>query len=458
MRAVEALDVAAEAARAPSPLTHLRRAVDPAAVLAVLEREWPYPERHARTLAEVEVLRVFPRRDGGFTVLYEIGFDEAGRRRVEQFFGQIVFGDPLAAAAAARRRLAKARRGQLADGSTPDAVCGLPGLAMVLRRAGLDEKLPGLRVLRSPDSAVGPFSRYLGADAGRSRAVRAVRAELLGHRLGKRAVVRLRFERDGSGAARRSVIAKFYRPGGRRGWASMAAMQVLRTGGFGASAPAGVPRPLGYVGEWGALLMEDVPGRPLDELDGTAADDGARRAGQALAGLHRMPFATPERHAASDERALLARWVDLAAAAMPEHADPIRSAFPEVAARLDKAAGARPALIHRDFHDKQVLVTPSTTTVIDFDTLALGDPALDVGNYLAHVDLWRPPGKAGRRLAAAFLDGYAREGADDGFAERVDAYRRAARLRLACLYVFSGRMRDRALRCLGPGGLDTGAS
>lgn len=45
------------------------------------------------------------------------------------------------------------------------------------------------------------------------------------------------------------------------------------------------------------------------------------------------------------------------------------------------------SLLHRDLHDKQVLFTPDGPALLDFDTLALGDAALDLGNVLAHLRL-----------------------------------------------------------------------
>ena len=41
--------------------------------------------------------------------------------------------------------------------------------------------------------------------------------------------------------------------------------------------------------------------------------------------------------------------------------------------------------IHRDFHPDQVLVDGRTLTLLDFDLFAAGDPALDVGNFSAHL-------------------------------------------------------------------------
>jgi aminoglycoside phosphotransferase (APT) family kinase protein len=46
---------------------------------------------------------------------------------------------------------------------------------------------------------------------------------------------------------------------------------------------------------------------------------------------------------------------------------------------------ADPRGIHRDFHPGQVLIDGERLYLLDLDLYAAGDPALDVGNFLAHV-------------------------------------------------------------------------
>ncbi|MCA1735255.1 MAG: aminoglycoside phosphotransferase family protein [Actinobacteria bacterium] len=43
--------------------------------------------------------------------------------------------------------------------------------------------------------------------------------------------------------------------------------------------------------------------------------------------------------------------------------------------------------IHRDAHPGQFIVGPDRALVIDVDTFATGDPAIDLGNYSAHLSL-----------------------------------------------------------------------
>ena len=64
--------------------------------------------------------------------------------------------------------------------------------------------------------------------------------------------------------------------------------------------------------------------------------------------------------------------------------------------------------MHRDFHDGQVLVDDAHAVgLIDFDLMAAGDPALDVANFICHLELREHQrGIVAAPLAAAFLGGY----------------------------------------------------
>ncbi len=47
--------------------------------------------------------------------------------------------------------------------------------------------------------------------------------------------------------------------------------------------------------------------------------------------------------------------------------------------------------VHRDFYQSQFIVTRRTVTLLDLDTLALADPAIDLGNLIAHLCLAEAP-------------------------------------------------------------------
>jgi aminoglycoside phosphotransferase (APT) family kinase protein len=109
----------------------------------------------------------------------------------------------------------------------------------------------------------------------------------------------------------------------------------------------------------------------------------------------------------------------------------VATAWPDVAERVDDAVGtaasvlaaleplaAEPVLCHGDFTPGQLVRVPGGLALLDLDTVALGDPASDLGRFLAYeavraarVERSPAPVAAAR---AAFLAAY---GAPPGGAE-----------------------------------------
>lgn len=112
---------------------------------------------------------------------------------------------------------------------------------------------------------------------------------------------------------------------------------------------------------------------------------------------------------------------------------------------LDGVSESR-ALLHRDLHDKQLLLAPDCLPgLIDFDTLACGPAALDLANLLAHLE-WRVlQGKARAEQALAvgssLIEGYDCASTVQDLQPFLDA----TRIRLACVYAFRPRWRSAAL-------------
>ena len=58
-------------------------------------------------------------------------------------------------------------------------------------------------------------------------------------------------------------------------------------------------------------------------------------------------------------------------------------------------------MVHRDFYHDQVIADGDVCRLVDLDLVAVGDPALDIGNFLAHLidECWRG-GVAGSRAVS----------------------------------------------------------
>lgn len=246
-------------------------------------------------------------------------------------------------------------------------------------------------------------------------------AQLVAHRPERRAVVR---RGDGS-------YTKVLRAG--------RAADVARAARAAAVPGLRVPRVLAVDSSAGTVTTSALPGRTLHELLAVGAPEAvvaARATGRALATLHAFrPVGDAPLHDGAAELQVLRRWEALAA---------VHGLAADLPAPADDAGLTGPAQalvpVHRDLHDKQVLLAGAGVGLLDFDLAALGEPALDLANLLVHLELRVLQGLARPGLARATADA-ALEGYGPGSATlaRLPAYDRAARRRLVAVYAFRPR-------------------
>lgn len=92
---------------------------------------------------------------------------------------------------------------------------------------------------------------------------------------------------------------------------------------------------------------------------------------------------------------------------------------------------------HRDLHDKQLLWDGSTLSVLDLDTAARAEGALDLGNLRAHIELRIVQGRFPEHMRHALNDTIDSIADALGVSEqRLATYEQASRLRLAFVYSF----------------------
>src|SRR5262249_20493753 len=153
------------------------------------------------------------------------------------------------------------------------------------------------------------------------------------------------------------------------------------------------------------------------------------RVGRALRELHEQPLWPGLERRLRDHVAELIRP---APAALVE-------AFPELAGTVnrtlerlrfaDERWGKLPMTwLHRDFHLRQLFDDGRRVTVIDWDDLAFGDAAFDIGYFTAYLKTHHAAADAETGIAA-FRSGY---GGDEALWSRVPDYERFNFLRRAC--------------------------
>lgn len=328
-------------------------------------------------------------------------------------------------------------------GPVPSGGCALSDRA--LRPASqlpiLDPKLRQRLYRATRADLAGPFLEELlqqSAVASRRQPLVVERIDVLKHKPGRRCVLGYDLAQPGAGAEPLRVVGKVFRD--ERGQRLHGLQTGLWAGGFGPAAADGihVPRSLGYVPEMRMHVQQRSPGRTLNDLaqHGSIAPFVPRCAAT-LAKLHGTA-ADPAlaTYQLADELASLERFNAELVTRLPEQASRIRGLHARLAgwaAALPPAPQLTP--VHRDFYYSQVLIDGPRLTLIDFDLLALGDPAIDVANFAAHL-LFLGLDKLGdlnalAREAQSFVDAYrCRAPVDASFDQRRTFYQAATLFRL----------------------------
>ena len=303
--------------------------------------------------------------------------------------------------------------GETLRGARMDALTG----QITLHPLGEDPRLPGL-------------ARTLAAHPG---------ARIVSLRPGKRAVVRL--EEDGCPAR----FVKIVRPG--RAPRLLSAIDRARAfeGSFRtAQVLAADEDTVTFAALEGATLHEPLP---LHDGSWRRAWQDVLEAWTRSRDRAGAPAADAAVHGPEAEAEVLRTWRDRVRDVDPVGAEARERAVEAALADLAALpAPVRPALLHRDLHDKQVLHLPGRRPgLLDVDTACWGDPALDLGNLRAHARWRELQGLWSLEHAdelRALIDRAAHRAGIEGAA--LVAYERSTLARLTCVYALRSRWRDLA--------------
>lgn len=236
-----------------------------------------------------------------------------------------------------------------------------------------------------------------------------VEVELVRYKPGRKAVLRYRL----CDSRREAVYGRVHADG--RGAA------LLDAGRAVVAAGVPTPPPLGHDADLGVLFVEEASGRRLAELPDREFERWLPAVAEALALLHAARVESLPPLAQRDEEGAVLAATRTLAAVCPQAGKRALRLGVTLAARLAESTTAS-APIHGDFYDDQVLVSDAGAVLLDFDSAGLGNPLLDVGNFLAHLTTRRR--ERSRRL---FLDAYTT--VRPGVAEDVPLFEAAALLR-----------------------------
>jgi len=279
----------------------------------------------------------------------------------------------------------------------------VPELDASVMVSPLDPKLP--KLVRLCDPAY--VAAILAASAGAPR--NAYRVLTIRYRPGERHV--LRYE-PAQVAPGRAVFAKLSRRDADVARAFRVATHVAdcldASGGT-----ARAVRPLACVERDGVILFPEVRGRPLSEAlrTGNGGVTGhLEAAARALRAIHCAPVRLGESIAYRDfgtNVEKIRRASEHVMTLRPRTGAWIDRTLERARALYDRLPPESSAFTHGDFKADHVWTSSGRVLLLDFGSCGCGDPALDVGKFLADLDWWsRDSGRRSTLARSAFLAAY----------------------------------------------------
>lgn len=199
----------------------------------------------------------------------------------------------------------------------------------------------------------------------------------------------MRYQRSGPVDDGADVFVKVYPPGSKAAEAA-AVMAELRPSA--AQEGLNIPQPLGVSDAVSSLLMDRARGSSMNEMMRMA---GSQREAEAISGLvagalttlHSLPRSSDGApRTLTSEMNRSRRHLDGLRIIVPELGHEVASMFDTISGFLDRFPTELVPVCHGDFTLNQLLCEGEDVSMVDFDRVSAGDPALDVGNLMAKLD------------------------------------------------------------------------
>jgi|GEM_PF-3342666 len=414
--------------------SHLASATNEAEMQSIfqtqLTRLWGRPV----AIENFHIPRVIPRGEGKFLVQYRFSIVDEHGSQPRIFFGRLLSPADMIPAYAKESN-----------------AFFVSDIRLVVPIFPFDPKLKML--VQFFDSASGPrLLQPLAGAIGLNGTAQLAKVEVLGYRLERRGTLSVSVQERTRTV---SLVAKLVRPEKAAGL--FEELQALEKNGFGATSDKNirVPHPLAVTPE-GILWLEAVFDLSLHDLIGTEPYVSAcRSAGFVLQRLQSAKLPNLPTFSVEEAQAQLKTLALETTQIYPVLCESIEDVWQQLESNAPAVAEKKTVPVHRDFYDKQLLVGANRITLLDTDTLSFGDPASDVGNFLAHLILRSNqhllPEKTLAQAKKDFLEAYNSNTSlvmGKEFEKRIKWWEAATLLRLACLYSLRPRWRKLALPLL----------
>lgn len=340
---------------------------------------------------DIRIERGWPSRDGTFVVEWSFGLGDGLRHAL---FGVPSISGKDASSTPGRDGVPSARAIV-----TPQGIRGVlvhvPRWGVRIHSPDCDPDMPHLARCLDEREMAGRLAPYWPEnDEAGSSSDHHVECRPLGYRAGRRAAIAY----ESSAPTRRSMATQAWTmpPPPRRivgkTYHDTRGEQLLRLHVaineqvcLSSNGRVRVATPLGLLPDLRMVLFAWSDGRQV-KAGCRSPTDEVLAAVDALAVLHRVSIDGLPDFTVADECAVIDRWCGSLDCVAPRLAaiarslsDPLHRAAEEVDTHPQRCT------LHRDFYECQLAYTPEVTTLLDLDTLARGNPSVDLGNMLAHL-------------------------------------------------------------------------
>ncbi|WP_414751931.1 phosphotransferase [Anabaena sp. CCY 9910] len=219
-------------------------------------------------------------------------------------------------------------------------------------------------------------------DIGKNCHVQNVR--VIRHKLGRRCLIEYELIDDAGEII--TLIGKVRAKG--TDFRSYELQKSLWKSGFADDSADGisVPEPVGIIPEWQMWLQRRVEGVTATQiLSQTNGIFPAKLIAEAAYKLHQANIIPLRSHRMSDELRILHERIPLVMEQYPQW----QRRLERILLASDDLGANTPELklcgIHRDFYPDQVIINNSRLYLLDLDLYCAGNPAVDIGNFIAHL-------------------------------------------------------------------------
>lgn len=217
-----------------------------------------------------------------------------------------------------------------------------------------------------------------------AKSCRVQNIRVIRHKLGRRCLIEYELINDAGEII--PLIGKVRAKG--TDFHSYELQKSLWEGGFADDSVDGisVPEPVGIVPQWQMWLQRKVEGKIVTQfLSPKSSIEQAKLIAEAAHKLHQANIIPHRSYTMSDELRILYERIPLVMQQYPQWQERLE----RVLAASDKLGQNTPEPkrcgIHRDFYPDQVIVNNSRLYLLDLDLYCQGNPALDIGNFIAHI-------------------------------------------------------------------------